>query len=81
MGVDATAGAPAVDRLALPLDPALRAALDDLADAQDRTPEEAAPQAVRHHLRQENARVRAAAEGLARHHADLLRRLGEQPGT
>ncbi|MEU3932878.1 hypothetical protein AB0E85_12695 [Streptomyces sp. NPDC029044] len=66
-----------MSRIHLSLDPALRTALDDLADAQSRTPEEVALDAVRVHLRQEGARVRAVAEGLARHHADLLRRLGE----
>ncbi|MBB4714882.1 MULTISPECIES: hypothetical protein [Streptomyces] len=63
--------------LDLPLDPGLRTALDDLADAQGRTPEEVALHAVRGYLSQEGARVRTVAEGLARHHADLLRRLGE----
>ncbi|MEV3971005.1 hypothetical protein AB0K68_23085 [Streptomyces sp. NPDC050698] len=66
-----------MSQLVLSLDPALRAALDDIADAQGRTPEEVALAAVRAHLRQEDGRVRAVAEGLARHHADLLRRLGE----
>ncbi|MFF8399251.1 CopG family ribbon-helix-helix protein [Streptomyces sp. NPDC016172] len=66
-----------MSHLDLPLDPALRTALDDLADAQGRTPEELALEAVRGYLRQEDGRVRAVAEGLARHHADLLRRLGE----
>ncbi|MER5830239.1 hypothetical protein ABT116_05290 [Streptomyces sp. NPDC002130] len=66
-----------MSELLLPLDPALRTALDDLADAQGRTPEEVALHAVRGYLRQESGRVRAVAEGLARQHADLLRRLGE----
>ncbi|GAA4549726.1 MULTISPECIES: CopG family ribbon-helix-helix protein [Streptomyces] len=66
-----------MSHLDLPLDPALRTALDDLADAQGRTPEEVALHAVRAYLSQEGARVRAVAEGLARHHSDLLRRLGE----
>ncbi|MFC8142279.1 CopG family ribbon-helix-helix protein [Streptomyces paradoxus] len=66
-----------MSRLDLPLDPALRTALDDLADAQGRTPEEVALHAVRGYLGQEGARVRAVAEGLAHHHAELLRRLGE----
>ncbi|GGW77519.1 hypothetical protein [Streptomyces lomondensis] len=63
--------------LLLPLGPALRQALDDLADAQSRTPEEVVLEAVRGYLRQEGGRVRGVAEGLAREHADLLRRLGE----
>ncbi|MFF6913229.1 hypothetical protein [Streptomyces sp. NPDC012466] len=66
-----------MSHLVLPLDPALRSALDDLADAQGRTPEEVVRDAVRGHLREEGGRVRAVAEGLARHHAELLRRLGE----
>jgi predicted transcriptional regulator len=63
--------------LLLPLDAALRQALDDLADAQGRTPEEVALHAVRGYLRQEGAQVRGVAAALAREHADLLRRLGE----
>ncbi|KOX00971.1 hypothetical protein ADK65_11395 [Streptomyces sp. NRRL B-1140] len=66
-----------MSHLVLPLDPALRTDLDDLADAQGLAPEEMALLAVREHLRQEGGRVRAVAEGLARQHADLLRRLGE----
>ncbi|MFF5366589.1 hypothetical protein [Streptomyces sp. NPDC013187] len=66
-----------MSEIVLPLDPALRAALDDLADAQGRAPEDVALDAVRGCLRQETGRVRAVAEGLARRHADLLRRLGE----
>ncbi|WP_298568356.1 hypothetical protein [Streptomyces luteogriseus] len=66
-----------MSHLDLPLDPALRTALDDLADAQGRTPEEVALHAVRAYLSQEGARVRAVAERLAHHHSDLLRRLGE----
>ncbi|WP_432119326.1 CopG family ribbon-helix-helix protein [Streptomyces sp. bgisy032] len=63
--------------LSVPLDPALHEALDDLADAQGRTPQEVALDAVRAHLRADGARVRTVAEGLARAHAELLRRLGE----
>ncbi|MFJ3302700.1 hypothetical protein ACIPSA_06210 [Streptomyces sp. NPDC086549] len=63
--------------LTLPLDPATRQALDDLADAQGRTPEDVALDAVRRHLREEGLAVRAVAERLAGAHADLLRRLGE----
>ncbi|MFI8187217.1 hypothetical protein ACIF8T_00105 [Streptomyces sp. NPDC085946] len=63
--------------LVLHLDPALRDALHDLADAQGRAPQEVARDAVRRCLEEEGARVRAVAERLARHHADLLRRLGE----
>lgn len=66
-----------MSHLDLPLDPAVRTALDDLADAQGRTPEEVVLRAVRGYLSLEGARVRAVAEGLARHHVDLLRRLGE----
>ncbi|MEU3848904.1 hypothetical protein [Streptomyces sp. NPDC029554] len=61
----------------LSLDPSLRQSLDDLADARGRTPEEVVLEALRGHLREEGGRVRAVAEGLARDHADLLRRLGE----
>ncbi|MEG8277740.1 hypothetical protein [Streptomyces sp. AHA2] len=63
--------------LRLPLDPGVRRDLDDLADAQGRTPEEVALDAVRAHLRQEGTRVRGVAGEPAREHADLLRRLGE----
>ncbi|WP_330458108.1 acyl-CoA dehydrogenase family protein [Streptomyces sp. NBC_00820] len=63
--------------LALPLAPATRRALDDLADASGRGAEELAREAVRRYLEQEGAPVRAQAERLARRHADLLRRLGE----
>ncbi|MFE0510449.1 hypothetical protein [Streptomyces sp. NPDC058964] len=61
----------------LRLDPATRQALDDLADAQGRTPEDVALDAVHRYLRQEGAAVLAVAERLAGAHADLLRRLGE----
>ncbi|MER5840992.1 hypothetical protein [Streptomyces prasinus] len=61
----------------LHLDPAVRQALHDLADAQDRTPEDVAQEAVRKHLHEEGRLVRAVAERIAREHADLLRRLGE----
>ncbi|MFI1033524.1 hypothetical protein [Streptomyces sp. NPDC020951] len=63
--------------LLLPLDPGLHQALADLADAVGRTPEDIALDAVRTCLREEEARVRVAAERLAGAHADLLRRLGE----
>ncbi|MFK0017779.1 hypothetical protein [Streptomyces sp. NPDC090798] len=42
--------------LTLRLDPALAQALDDLADAQDRLPEEVAEYAVRRYLHDEGAR-------------------------
>jgi predicted transcriptional regulator len=60
-----------------PLDPAVRQALDDLADASGRLPEELVEEAVRSYLHEEGAPVRATAERLAAAHADLLRRLGE----
>ena len=66
-----------MSELRLPLDPGLRRALDDLADAQGRPPEEVALDAVRAHLRHEETHVLAVAEELARDHADLMRRLGE----
>ncbi|SHI21252.1 hypothetical protein [Streptomyces sp. 3214.6] len=61
----------------LTLPPDLSHALDDLADATGRRPEDVALDAVREWLRAEEARVRAVAERLAGAHADLLRRLGE----
>ncbi|MGW7408296.1 hypothetical protein ACWGI9_32175 [Streptomyces sp. NPDC054833] len=63
--------------LTLPLDPVTRQALDDLADAQGRTPEDVALDAVRRHLHDEENAVRVVAERLAGAHAELLRRLGE----
>ncbi|MGW5131527.1 hypothetical protein [Streptomyces sp. NPDC004135] len=42
-----------------------------------RTPEEVVLEAPRGYLRYEGGRVRVVAEGLARAHADLLRRLSE----
>jgi predicted transcriptional regulator len=66
-----------MSELVLRLDPAVRQALDDLADAQDRAPEEVAQEALRRHLHAEGALVRAVAEHIAREHAELLRRLGE----
>lgn len=63
--------------LTLPLTVDLRQAVDDLADACGRPPEDIARDAVRAYLRAEGAAVRAAAERLASAHADLLRRLGE----
>jgi predicted transcriptional regulator len=63
--------------LTLPLPPDLGHALEDLADATGRRPQELALDAVRECLRAEEARVRGVAERLAGAHADLLRRLGE----
>ncbi|MFI5882183.1 CopG family ribbon-helix-helix protein [Streptomyces sp. NPDC051554] len=59
------------------LDPALRQALDDLADATGRPPEDLVRDAVGRYLDEEGALVRAAAGRLAVAHAGLLRRLGE----
>jgi len=64
-------------RMELRLDPALAQALDDLADAQDRLPEEVAEEAVRRYLGEQGAQVRTLATRLADEHADLLKRLGE----
>ncbi|MET8218689.1 hypothetical protein [Streptomyces hirsutus] len=61
----------------LQLDPARLRALQDLADAQGRTPEAVAEEAVRAYLSTERRTVRAVGERLAREHADLLQRLGE----
>ncbi|WP_040907075.1 hypothetical protein [Streptomyces griseoflavus] len=66
-----------MSELVISLDPDMRQSLLDLADAQDRAPEEVVREAVRRHLHQERTVVRVVAERLARHHADLLRRLGE----
>ncbi|MFD6322793.1 hypothetical protein ACFWOL_07920 [Streptomyces sp. NPDC058442] len=66
-----------MSELVLHLDPVVRQALHDLADAQDRTPEDVAQEAVRKHLHEEGRLVRAVAEHIAREHAELLRRLGE----
>ncbi|SMF08531.1 hypothetical protein [Streptomyces sp. Amel2xC10] len=63
--------------LAVPLDPGLRRALDDLADATGRRPEDIARDAVEAWVRGEEARVREVAERLAGAHAGLLRKLGE----
>ncbi|MFH8283933.1 hypothetical protein [Streptomyces antibioticus] len=68
---------PGTPPLAVPLDPALRRALDDLADATGRRPEDIARDAVEAWMRDEEARVRGVAERLARAHAGLLRKLGE----
>ncbi|GHD46520.1 hypothetical protein [Streptomyces galbus] len=54
----------------------LHAALDDLADATGRRPQDVVSEAVAAHLRAEEARVRAVAERLADAHAGLLERLG-----
>lgn len=51
-------------------------ALGDLADAQNRTAEEFARQAVRDHLQAERAQVGAVAARLALRYAPLLERLG-----
>ncbi|MFI1437640.1 hypothetical protein [Streptomyces fructofermentans] len=61
----------------LHLEPAVRDALDDLADALDRSPEDVVREAVHRYLREERARVGAVAGRLAEEHAELLRRLGE----
>jgi predicted transcriptional regulator len=61
----------------LPLDPATRHALSDLADAQGRPVDDVVADAVHRYLRQEERSVREVAERLAHAHADLLRRLGE----
>ncbi|MFE9625569.1 hypothetical protein [Streptomyces sp. NPDC006527] len=66
-----------MQQLTLPLTPGLRDALDDLADATGRSPEDIALDAVRKRLEEEAAGVRAVAERLADAHAELLRRLGE----
>ncbi|GGK48591.1 hypothetical protein [Streptomyces flaveus] len=63
--------------LTIRLDASLRQALDDLADAQGRPPEELAEKAVRGYLHAEGRLVRALAERIAKEHAELLRRLGE----
>ncbi|MET8947796.1 ribbon-helix-helix protein, CopG family [Streptomyces sp. NPDC004542] len=64
-------------QLTVSLDPATLQALDDLADAQDRSSQEVVLEAVHRYLREEALAVRAVAERLAGAHADLLRRLGE----
>ncbi|MCM2517181.1 hypothetical protein NC658_28655 [Streptomyces griseoincarnatus] len=66
-----------MSELVLRLDPDVHRALHDLADAQDRAPEEVAREALRRHLHEEGMLVRAVAERIAREHAELLRRLGE----
>lgn len=66
-----------MEQLTLRLDPALAQALDDLADAQDRLPEEVAEEAVRRYLGEQGTRVRTLATRLAQEHADLLKRLGQ----
>lgn len=63
--------------LTLSLGPALRQALDDLADASGRRTEEVVLEAVRRYLDEEGAAVGTRTERLALSHADLLRRLGE----
>jgi predicted transcriptional regulator len=62
--------------LTLHFDPATRQALDDLADARGRTPQEVTEEAVRRYLDEEALRVRSVGERLAAAHVDLLRRLG-----
>lgn len=59
------------------LDPAVGQALDDLADARGRRPEDIVQEAVRRYLHEEGTLVRSLGERIARDHADLLRRLGE----
>lgn len=59
------------------LAPDLQQALDDLADATGRPPEDLVRDAVGRYLEEEGAPVRAAAGRLAVAHAGLLRRLGE----
>ncbi|MGV9630826.1 ribbon-helix-helix protein, CopG family [Streptomyces sp. NPDC003487] len=66
-----------MQQLIVPLGPDLGQALDDLADATGRPPEEIVREAVRRYVDAEAARVLAAGERLAEAHADLLRRLGE----
>lgn len=66
-----------MQELVLHLDTGTRRALDDLADAQGRTIQDVAEEAVRRHLHEQGVLVRAVAERLAAAHADLLRRLGE----
>jgi predicted transcriptional regulator len=63
--------------LTLRLDPSDGLALDDLADACGRLPEDIAREAVRRYLDEEAQRVCREGERLASAHADLLRRLGE----
>ncbi|MFG2758694.1 hypothetical protein [Streptomyces wuyuanensis] len=63
--------------LTIILTDAERDELNDLADAQGRTPEELVHDAVQHHLRVQSERLAALAGRLARQHAGLLRRLGE----
>lgn len=63
--------------LTIILTDAERDELYDLADAQGRTPEELAHDAVHHHLRVQSERLAALAGRLAQQHAGLLRRLGE----
>ncbi|MGC0331686.1 putative transcriptional regulator [Streptomyces sp. SAI-170] len=63
--------------LTVSLPPDLGRALEDLADATGRRPQDIARDAVEERLAKEASRVRVAAEVLAGAHADLLRRLGE----
>ncbi|MGW8781666.1 hypothetical protein ACWGNM_26900 [Streptomyces sp. NPDC055796] len=53
------------------------AELADLADATGRSPEDVARDAVLQYLRNERARVAAAASRLAQRHDALLKRLGQ----
>lgn len=66
-----------MQQLTVPLTAGLRHALDDLADATGRRPEDLALDAVRERLEAERSAVRGVAERLAGAHAELLRRLGE----
>ena len=63
--------------LTLHLEAAVGQALDDLADASGRPPEDIAREAVHRYLREEAQHVLSVGERLAVAHADLLRRLGE----
>jgi predicted transcriptional regulator len=66
-----------MDQLTVPFPSDVGRALEDLADATGRSPEDLVLDAVRERLAKEASRVRVAAEVLADAHADLLRRLGE----
>ncbi|WP_328400086.1 hypothetical protein OHS70_23265 [Streptomyces sp. NBC_00390] len=63
--------------LTIPLTEEEWAALADLADAQGRSVEDVALDALRHHTDAEQSRVRHHALRLAVRHASLLKRLGE----
>jgi len=61
----------------LSLDPDLRHALEDLADATGRTVEDLVGEAVRRYAEGERGRVLEVAGRLGAAHAGLLKRLGE----